>query len=222
MTQVRSLGENFYLLEDGRVRQFLILGAEEALLLDTGFPDGGVAEAVGRLTELPVRVLLTHGDRDHTGGLAAFGSCCLHPGDWGMLPEEIRRAPIREGDIFSCGGYRLEAVEIPGHTPGSVAFLERERRLLLPGDSVQKGGPIYMFGPHRDLDAHIASLEKLLPLARLVDWVLPCHHDCPIAPDYIAGNLEDALALRAGKLPGEPTPGMPCSTYHGRWTDFYF
>ena len=28
-------------------------------------------------------------------------------------------------------------------------------------------------------------------------------------------------AMRAGSLPSEPTPGMPCRTYHGQWTDFY-
>ena len=35
-------------------------------------------------------------------------------------------------------------------------------------------------------------------------------------------TLEDAKALRAGQLPGEKHPAMPCSTYQGRWTTFYY
>ena len=31
--------EGFYILDDGRVREFLITGEEEALLIDTGFAD---------------------------------------------------------------------------------------------------------------------------------------------------------------------------------------
>ena len=30
--------EHFYILDDGRVRQFLISGEEQALLIDAGFP----------------------------------------------------------------------------------------------------------------------------------------------------------------------------------------
>lgn len=69
MTETREFQENFYILDDGRVRQFLITGPEEALLIDTGFPDSGVYSAVKALTDKPVKVALTHGDRDHTGGL---------------------------------------------------------------------------------------------------------------------------------------------------------
>ena len=103
-----------------------------------------------------------------------------------------------------------------------MAFLDREHRLLFSGDTVQKGGPIYMFGPHRDLDAYIATLEQMLPLARLADEILPCHSHCPIDPGYIQKDLEDALALRAGTLPHEKHPVFPCSIWHGKWTDFYY
>ena len=66
-----------------------------------------------------------------------------------------------------------------------------------------------------------AKRQKQIQQAR-VDLLLPCHHSCPISPDYIAKNLEDAKALRAGQLPGEKHPAMPCSTYQGRWTTFYY
>ena len=139
MPEIREFMKQFYILDDW-VRQFLIVGEEEALLIDTGVEESHVAEAVRQITSLPVRVVLTHGDHDHAGGLGAFGSCLVHPEDADMLPPEIRWQPLREGDTLECGGYRFEVLHIPGHTPGSIALLDREHGLLLPGDSIQKGG----------------------------------------------------------------------------------
>lgn len=221
MIQAKLFREHFYLLEDGdRVRQFLITGQDEALLIDTGFPDSYVIDAVRPLISTPVKVLLTHGDGDHTGGLRNFGAAWLHPGDWDMIRDETRLSPLGDGDVFSCGGYRLEVIEIPGHTPGSVAFFDREHRLLLSGDSVQVG-PTFLFGERRNLPRYIESLRKLLAWQDMVDAVLPCHHACPIDASYIAKNLEDAIALESGHLTGTPHPDLPCHVYQGRWTIFY-
>lgn len=222
MTNVKLFMENFYILDDGRVRQFLITGEEEALLIDTGFADGQVHQAVRRLTSLPVRVVLTHGDVDHAGGLKDFGEGFLHRADWHLVKDRVSLKPLEEGDVFLCGGYCLEVVEIPGHTYGSVAFLDRERKLLLPGDSVQKDGPIFMFGDHRSLDLYIESQKKLCALADQVETILPCHHPYPVEPEYIRRNLEDAVDLKNGRLKGTEHPALPCLSYRGKWTEFYY
>lgn len=222
MTETRLFMDNFYVLDDGRVRQFLIVGTDEALLIDTGFEDSRVCEAVRKITDLPVKVILTHGDRDHAGGLKDFGKCHLNEADWHLVEGNIQLEPLKEGDVFECGGYRLETIEIPGHTYGSVAFADWDKRLLLPGDSVQKDGPIYMFGDHRNLDLYIESQQKLCTLADKMDTIIPCHHDYPIGPEYIEKNLEDAKALRAGKLTGVKHAFLPCCSYKGKWTVFYY
>ena len=222
MTEIKLFMDHFYILEDGRVRQFLIVGEQQALLIDTGFEDSGVYQAVREVTDLPVQVLLTHGDRDHTGGLKDFGSCYLNQKDWHLLDSGIEVKDLREGDIFRCGDFCLEVLEIPGHTYGSVAFLDREKKLLLPGDSVQKEGPIFMFGAHRNLDLYIESQKKLCGLADQAETILPCHHDCPIGPEYREKNLKDAIDLRAGILKGKKHPFMPCYSYKGRWTEFLY
>lgn len=222
MTAVNEFMNGFYILDDGRVRQFLMVGGEEALLVDTGFEDSHVMEAVRTVTSLPVQVIMTHGDRDHTGGVKAFGECFMHPKDWHLVSGDITLHPLKEGDVFSCGGYRLEVIEIPGHTYGSVAFLDREKKLLLPGDSVQKDGPIYMFGSHRNLDLYIESHKKLLERKDEIETILPCHHAYPINTSYIEKNLRDAEALKGGTLQGRPHPSMPCFRYRGQWTEFYY
>ena len=53
--------DGFYILDDGRVREFLITGEEEALLIDTGFADSRTAEEAEKLTNLPLKAVLTHG-----------------------------------------------------------------------------------------------------------------------------------------------------------------
>ena len=222
MTEIKLFMDHFYILEDGRVRQFLIVGEQQALLIDTGFEDSGVYQAVREVTDLPVQMLLTHGDRDHTGGLKDFGSCYLNQKDWHLLDSGIEVKDLREGDIFRCGDFCLEVLEIPGHTYGSVAFLDREKKLLLPGDSVQKEGPIFMFGAHRNLDLYIESQKKLCGIADQAVTILPCHHDCPIGPEYMEKNLKDAIDLRAGILKGKKHPFMPCYSYKGRWTEFLY
>lgn len=214
--------DDFYFLDDGRVRQFLILGDQEALLIDTGFEESHVIDAVRAVTDLPVKVLMTHGDPDHTGGLKNFKSCYMREKDWHLVQADVELHPLEEGELFPCGDYCLEVIEIPGHTYGSVAFLDRKNRLLLSGDSVQKEGPIYLFGGHRNLDLYIESQKKLLALGEQVEEVLPCHQACPIGPEYIGRNLEDAVALRAGRLEGKQHPFLPCCSYRGKWTEFYY
>lgn len=221
-TEITQFMEHFYILDDGRVRQFLITGEDEALLIDTGFEDSHVYEAVREITDLPVKVILTHGDMDHTGGLKDFGKGYLHEADWHLVQEEgVCLHPMREGDVFSCGGYDLEVIETPGHTYGSVAFFDHEKKLLLPGDSVQKDGPIFMFGGHRNMNLYIKSLEKLNRLADQVDRILPCHHDYPVSPVYIQRNLEDARDVKDGRLERSRHPVMPCDSVRGTWTEFY-
>ena len=223
MLQTKQLRENLYALDDGMVRAFLFLGKDKALLIDTGLPGDGVRAAVAALTDAPVQVLLTHGDGDHSGGVAAFGEAWVHEKDWPMLADrdKLRLHPLKEGDVFDCGTYRLEVIETPGHTYGSVAFLEREKKLLFSGDSVQKEGPIYMFGATRNLDLYIASQRKLLTRLDQFDTVYPSHHACPIDPSYIEKDLEDALAMQAGKLESTPETTLPCRTYRGQWDSFY-
>lgn len=221
MIQVEKFREGLYILYDGMVRQFLFTGEGEALLVDTGFAHSHVLEAVRTVTDAPVKVILTHADIDHAGGLSDFGEAWLHEKDWHLVQGKVKLHPLKEGDVFTCGDYRLETIEIPGHTYGSVAFADRAKKLLLPGDSVQKEGPIYLFGKHRSVSQYVESEAKLLAQAADFETILPCHHACPIGPEWIGRNLEDARALKAGQLPSEPEPGMLCRTYHGRWTQFY-
>lgn len=50
-------------------------------------------------------------------------------------PRPVKTYPIYGGDIFDLGGVRLEVVDVPGHTGGSVVFLDRDARIVFSGDA---------------------------------------------------------------------------------------
>ena len=85
MVKAIPFQKDFYLLDDGRVRQFLFVVPDSALLVDAGFPDSHLAQVIREITDKPVQVVMTHGDFDHTGGLGDFGECWLHPADWALV-----------------------------------------------------------------------------------------------------------------------------------------
>lgn len=219
---INKLYEDMYVFDDGHVREFLILGKDKCLLVDTGFPNQNLLKQIREITTLPIHVVLTHGDRDHTGGLSEFESYKVHKADQELIDIEMEHQFIKEGDQIEIGQYHFDVIEIPGHSYGSIAFLDKEKKLLIVGDSVQKDGPIFMFGPHRDLDLYIESLKKLQTYKGQIDTILPSHHDYPIGKEYIDYCLEDAMLLKEGKLTGTPHPTMPCLEYKGKYTLFYY
>ena len=92
-------------------------------------------------------------------------------------------------------------IHIPGHTPGSIALLERNQRFLIGGDSVQPG-PIYMFGSARDMPTYIQSMEKLNAMRRLFDTVYASHGEPDVNPSIIPALAEGARQVLAGNVQG--------------------
>lgn len=75
----------------------------------------------------------------------------------GPLTESFE--PATEGRIFDLGGMTAEVVEIPGHTPGSIGLLVRERRLFLASDGIC--GATWLFLPEScKLSVYQQTLRK--------------------------------------------------------------
>lgn len=207
-----------YVLDEGGVRCFLIPGRTEALLIDTGFGKGDLAAQVREITALPVRVLHTHADGDHMGGDAAFEKISLHPAEYDHFVVNLRRfgkdekpflsrvSPVWEGEKLTYGAYTLEVVLIPGHTPGSIALLDREHRFLIGGDSIQTG-EVWMFGPGRNMFAYASSMEKLSAMRDAFDTVLASHVELCVGADMLPEIVEGAKAYLRGALQPEPFDG---------------
>ena len=54
------------------------------------------------------------------------------------VPSPIKTLPLKDGDIFDLGGVQLETISVPGHTRGTVVFLDRVRGVVYSGDACNR------------------------------------------------------------------------------------
>ncbi len=189
-------------IEDERgVLMYLLKGDERALLVDSGFGVGDLPAFVAQLTSLPVAVLLTHGHVDHAFGAGWFATAYLHPADLPVLeahrplaadvaadaaregavlapavdPTSLR--PLADGQRFGLGGLDVEVHEVPGHTPGSVARLLEQERILLTGDAANQF--TFLFHPEASSVAEYSRALRRLRgrVSGRYDRVLVSHGD---------------------------------------------
>lgn len=220
MDNITKIAEHFWSIEENGVRSFLLEGEERAMLIDTGFGTLQLREMVAGLTDLPVFVVNTHTDKDHIGCNKFFKSVYMHPAEMdhykNLLPEGCRMEDVHslwEGDIIDLGHWKFEIILTPGHTPGSIMLLEREKRMLISGDTIQDGD-IYMFGLGRNMHAFQSSLQKMIAMSGAFDSIWPSHGSYPLKADIIPGILRGTQELLAGKLAEqEPPRPMPCKKY---------
>ena len=191
----------FWSIESDGVRAFLFEGEKKALLVDTT-RSTGLGAFCKTLTAKPIFVVTTHADIDHIASDSEFSERYMHPSEFAhcavkgsFLPDT---RPIWEGDIIDIGTYKFEIVLIPGHTPGSIMLVEREKRFALGGDSIQTG-PIFMFGPGRNFHAFIASMTKILPIVKDLDTIYSSHHELMIPPSMVSELIDGAKGYLAGK-----------------------
>ena len=218
--EIIKVQDHFWRFEEDGVRSFLFEGKTRAMLVDTGFGTLPLKRMAAELTDKPVFVVNTHTDGDHTGGNPDFDEIYMHPAEMdyyvrknpnNYVRESLR--PIWEGEIIDLGFWKFEVILTPGHTPGSIMLLEREKRMLISGDTIQDGN-IFMFGDGRNLPAFIATMERMAKMSGEFDTIWPSHSACPITPEIIPGLSEGARDLEAGKLtPQAPPWEMPCQLY---------
>ncbi|MBQ3029076.1 MAG: HD domain-containing protein [Lachnospiraceae bacterium] len=205
MNEIIRMNENTWRIEDGMVRMFLLTGTKEALLVDSGVSASNAKEIAESITDLPVKLINTHADRDHIAGNNAFEFVYM-----GAKETALYRAnggsgtvvPVQQGDIIDLGDRPLEIIDLPGHTPGSIAILDVKNRVLIGGDSIQDGR-IFMFGEHRNLSDYITSLVKLSAYEGRFDTVYASHSSVEVAPDIIPKLIAGAKQILAGEATGE-------------------
>jgi glyoxylase-like metal-dependent hydrolase (beta-lactamase superfamily II) len=112
---------------------------------------------------------------------------------------------IDHGDRFDLGGRVLEAFHTPGHSPGGITLLDRENRLLFPGDAVY-AGPMFAWRPYSDPVAYRDSLRLLAELADASDVVYPSHNRVPLAPGEVKAMYAAYEEIWSGRAPDHELP----------------
>ena len=160
---VEKIAENTYRFdENDRANCYLVVGEEKALLIDSCYGIGDLKQTIRDITDKPIIAAATHRHPDHICGMRQIGDYYASPLEdtpasrkmesklIGMMmvlaeKQKIRpyhklnmgkALPMQDGDVFDLGGRTIEVKAIPGHTLGSVMFLDHARKLMFTGDDV--------------------------------------------------------------------------------------
>jgi len=176
---------------------------------------------IGREQEELSHLLVTHAHPDHIGSASSVakktgarviahradtklrgnGASLNYMGVFGSLPVPLpffERTPVAtlvdEGDVLPIAG-GIRVIHTPGHTPGSVCFLEEGTGSLFSGDTIFSDGERVSRSvpfPGYDAEAYRTSLARLATL----DFDAICGgHGAPLKSGG-AGKLQELLEAR--------------------------
>ncbi len=128
------------------------------------------------------------------------------PDGYQALSHRLRPYPlydrVYDGARIELGGRVLEVIAIPGHTPDSIALLERASGYLWTGDTFYMG-PIWLYAPETDFEAYRASMARLVALAPALTALFPAHNTPEANPVVLAQALAGFDAMRSGDIEAE-------------------
>jgi glyoxylase-like metal-dependent hydrolase (beta-lactamase superfamily II) len=154
------------------VNCYMVEEEESLTLIDAALPYSmkGILKAAETIGKPITKIILTHAHEDHVGALDKIKEALpdvpvyisvrdnrIMHGDTtldehehqtpikGGVPKKLKtRANIllKEGDLIGS----LAAIETPGHTPGSMSFLDIRSKALIAGDAYQTRGGIAVAG----------------------------------------------------------------------------
>lgn len=179
MSQVTEVRDGIYDVtsvrkDDGRRYRSFLVDEEMPTLFDTGLNEGTdtLIEGIDKTGVVPERLVITHADHDHTGGLRAVVDE-YDPTIWASEQSDLDgvEPDRRYDDGNEIGGF--EALHLPGHKPDSYAFINEDRDVVISGDVVngsdQRGLPSgYLVLPPAVYSTDLVGLEE--NLERLLEY----------------------------------------------------
>jgi glyoxylase-like metal-dependent hydrolase (beta-lactamase superfamily II)/8-oxo-dGTP pyrophosphatase MutT (NUDIX family) len=168
-----------------RTNAYLLGTGAERVLVD---PGSHLRREIGRLTAAVdalaaggegrvTAIWLTHHHPDHVGGVEALRRhlgvpVLAHPKTAELLAGRgiAVDGTLADGQrvVLAGGGepdFPLRVLHTPGHAPGHLCFYDETWGSLVAGDLVAGLGTIVIDPPQGDMDAYLASLERLIELA---------------------------------------------------------
>jgi glyoxylase-like metal-dependent hydrolase (beta-lactamase superfamily II) len=164
-------------------------------VIDPGGDLDRIQAAIAKLGFTPEKIILTHGHIDHAAGAdelkERLGVEIIGPhiGDQMLLDHleeqgEAYGIPARnvrpdrwlaEGDRIRIGRHEFDVRHCPGHSPGSVVFLNQAQKFAIVGDVLFRGSIGRTDFPYGDHAALINAIRtKLLVLGD--EWAFICGH----------------------------------------------
>lgn len=227
---------------------YLVEGVKKAILIDTGIGEGNLRSFVKTMTRKPITVILTHGHLDHAMGINGFDQVYLSPADWTIfenskdilkrrlflknrsgdepMPFELCEVespdfiPLMEGKKFELGNISLEIYSVPGHTPGSVAVLFPEERILLTGDSCNNFTFLFKKNECLSVQAYERTLRQFYDKVKnRYERILLSHRSGEGAKDLIENVIQVCDDIMKNRSDNQPYSFMERSGYIAKAVD---
>jgi glyoxylase-like metal-dependent hydrolase (beta-lactamase superfamily II) len=120
-------------------------------------------------------------------------------------PHPDMVTPMRDGDVLTAGGRRLECIVTPGHARGHLSLWDPDARVLFSGDHLlPRIIPVPSLEADDDRRRRHSMIEYLGSLPRFValhpEVVLPGHGGAFTAVDVLAARLRSHAWQRAGEI----------------------
>ena len=234
VTRIAGLGgENCYLIE-GTERALLIdgltgVGSLKAfvreltdlpvqLALTHGHIDHvGMAWETGECYLNPDDIALMyspgHSDRQARLNFAVSSSMPGAPKVTGVtladVPEgrAVKTYPIYTGDVFDLGGTQIEVIQVPGHTYGTVVFLDRARRIVFSGDACNANTLVGLSGS-TTIEEYLESLRFFKTYQPSFDVLYGGHGGAAVPKSIIDDGIQLCEDILAGRDDAIETPSI--------------
>ena len=185
---VGQLQANCYLIFDSEKK--------EACIVDPGDDADYITRVIADEKITPTQIIATHGHFDHIMAAAELQLAynipfLIHQKDEFLVkrmnetaehfigvkagPSPRISANLEGGKKLSVGKTRIEIIETPGHTPGSISLYDKKAGFVFVGDLLFAGGGVgrtdFSYSSQNMLEH---SIEKILQLPE--ETILYCGH----------------------------------------------
>ena len=143
----------------------------------------------------------------------------LRPED--VVPSiPIVTLPVQEGKVFDLGGIRLEAIHVPGHTWGSLVFLDRDARVIYSGDAVNANTLLFLGGA--SIEEYREALIRLNGFADACDVLWGGHGGMSVPFSIVPDAIELCDEIMAGTDDAFPGDFLGRPALYARKKDRFF
>lgn len=154
-------------------------------VVDPGGDIDRILAAIKQVGMTPEKIILTHGHIDHAGGAAELREKLKvkiegpHKADAILLDHLAEQARnygfaarnvtpdhwLDDGDTLDVAGHTFRVLHCPGHSPGSVVFVNDAQKFIIAGDVIFRSSIGRTDFPYCDHDALINAIKtKLMTL----------------------------------------------------------
>ena len=120
-----------------------------------------------------------------------------------LMDNRVDFKDIRDGDIFDLGGVRIEAIAVPGHSDGSMAFYNAAEKYCFTGDAVNTD--VHLKRLNREgFRSYRQVMENFISRVDPDTTLYPAHLPLPMSMDIPRNLARISQELADGNVAVDP------------------